>query len=159
MRVSADPGVVLDQSQAVDDGAGADAGKRADDRAGEHGGAVLDDGAATDLGARMAKRDQGDAARQRPLGGETAEPVVTDAERRPAMPARGQPGEIGVVAEDREIEDAARRVRRDQPGENDSAREQRIGDRARVAAGADDEDAGGRPIRRNRISPRPGASR
>ena len=157
--IGPDPGVMFDQSQAVDDRSRPDAGLRADDRAGEHGRASGDEGAAADLGAGVADPDQIEPARQRAFGGETAAVVVADAERCFAEPACGEAGEGFVVAEQAELEDAARGVRRPQPGEDGSAREQRVGDRARMAAGAENDDAGGWPIRRNRISPLPAASR
>jgi hypothetical protein len=119
----------------------------------------------------MADRGQGEPGRGGEPAGLPAAPIVADAEGDAADAETREAAEDGVVAKQRKAEDLAGRGRRDQAGDRGPGEEQRIGDDAGMAAGAEKNQIRARICARiwaqtragltgsNRTSPRSAPSR
>jgi hypothetical protein len=109
----------------------------------------------------MRDRRQGEPGQSGERAGPAAAMSVADAKRDAGDAAPGEAAENRVVAEQRQAEDAA--GRRDQAGDPDAGLEQRVGDDAGMAAGAEKNQIGAQiPVQiigSNRISPRSAPSR
>lgn len=117
MRIVADRDVMLDHRRAVDKYAGADARRCVDHGTGKHDRPCADNDPTADRRARMAHRRQRKPRSGRTCGGKTTAIVVADAEGGQANAAAGESGHRLVIAEKRQIENAACFARRDQAGD------------------------------------------